>query len=196
MNCTVHIRPDGAEAWIPTQAPQWAQSVIAEAAKLPPEKVIVHTTLMGGGFGRRYQADFVMEAAQVAAKSAGKPIMVFWTREDDMQHGFYRPASYHKMQGVLDGNGSLAAWKHFQTSTSIAAKWSQKGAEDSGWASSELGPPFLTSHRISASSTCSPNRVCPAPGGVPSNTPAAASSWRVLLTSLRPLLARIRWRSE
>src|SRR5713101_2089263 len=66
MNCTVHIRPDGAEAWVPTQAPQWTQGVIAEAVKLPPEKVIVHTTLMGGGFGRRYQADFVMEAAQVA----------------------------------------------------------------------------------------------------------------------------------
>jgi isoquinoline 1-oxidoreductase subunit beta len=132
MNCTVQIRPDGAEAWVPTQAPQWAQGVIAEAAKLPPEKVIVHTTLMGGGFGRRYQADFVMEAAQVAAKAAGKPVMVLWTREDDMQHGFYRPASYHKLQGSLDANGSLAAWKHFQTSTSIAAKWSQKGAEDSG----------------------------------------------------------------
>ena len=132
MNCTVHIRPDGAEAWIPTQAPQWAQGVIAEASKLPPEKVIVHTTLMGGGFGRRYQADFVMEAAQVASKSAGKPVMVLWTREDDMQHGFYRPASYHKLQGALDANGSLAAWKHFQTSTSIAAKWSEKGAEDSG----------------------------------------------------------------
>ncbi len=132
MNCTVHIRPDGAEAWIPTQAPQWAQGVIAEAAKLPPEKVIVHTTLMGGGFGRRYQADFVMEAAQVAAKSAGKPVMVLWTREDDMQHGFYRPASYHKLQGALDANGNLAAYKHFQTSTSIAAKWSEKGAEDSG----------------------------------------------------------------
>ncbi len=132
MNCTVQIRPDGAEAWIPTQAPQWAQGVIAEAAKLPPEKVIVHTTLMGGGFGRRYQADFVMEAAQVASKSAGKPVMVLWTREDDMQHGFYRPASYHKLQGALDANGNLTAWKHFQTSTSIAAKWSQKGAEDSG----------------------------------------------------------------
>ena len=132
MNCTVQIRSDGAEAWIPTQAPQWAQGVIAEAAKLPPEKVIVHTTLMGGGFGRRYQADFVMEAAQVASKSAGKPVMVLWTREDDMQHGFYRPASYHKLQGALDANGNLAAWKHFQTSTSIAAKWSQKGAEDSG----------------------------------------------------------------
>jgi isoquinoline 1-oxidoreductase beta subunit len=132
MNCTVQIRPDGAEAWVPTQAPQWAQGVIAEAAKLPPEKVVVHTTLMGGGFGRRYQADFVMEAAQIAAKTAGKPVMVVWTREDDMQHGFYRPASYHKLQGALDANGNLAAWKHFQTSTSIAAKWSQKGANDSG----------------------------------------------------------------
>jgi isoquinoline 1-oxidoreductase subunit beta len=128
MNCTVAVRPDGAEAWVPTQAPQWAQAVIAEATKLPPEKVIVHTTLMGGGFGRRYQADFVMEAAQVA-KSAGKPVMVLWTREDDMQHDFYRPASYHKMQGTLDANGNLAAWKHFQTSTSIAAKWRQDGAE-------------------------------------------------------------------
>jgi len=132
MNCTVQIRPDGAEAWVPTQAPQWAQGVIAEAAKLPPEKVIVHTTLMGGGFGRRYQADFVMEAAQIATKTAGKPVMVLWTREDDMQHGFYRPASYHKLQGALDASGNLAVWKHFQTSTSIAAKWSPKGANDSG----------------------------------------------------------------
>jgi len=128
MNCTVHIRPDGAEAWVPTQGPQWAQAVIAEAAKLPPEKVAVHTTLMGGGFGRRYQADFVMEAAQVA-KAAGKPVMVLWTREDDMQHDFYRPASYHKLQGALDAQGNLAAWKHFQTSTSIAVKWRPNGAE-------------------------------------------------------------------
>jgi len=128
MNCTVHIRPDGAEAWVPTQAPQWAQAVIAGVSKLPPEKVIVHTTLMGGGFGRRYQADFVMEAAQVA-KVSGKPVMVFWTREDDMQHGFYRPASYHHFSGALDAKGHLAAWKHFQTSTSIDAMWSPKGKE-------------------------------------------------------------------
>jgi isoquinoline 1-oxidoreductase beta subunit len=146
MNCTVQIRPDGAEAWVPTQAPQWAQAVIAEAAKLPPEKVIVHTTLMGGGFGRRYQADFVMEATQVAAKSAGKPIMVLWTREDDMQHGFYRPASYHKMQAALDANGNLAAWKHFQTSTSIAAKWNQKPEEDKGLGEFGTGAtiPYIT----------------------------------------------------
>ena len=131
MNSTVDIRPDSAEAWVPSQGPQWAQAVIAEAAKLPPEKVTVHTTLMGGGFGRRYQADFVMEAAQVA-KISGKPVMVLWTREDDMQHDFYRPASYHRLEGALDGEGKLAAWKHFQTSTSIAAKWSEKGADDPG----------------------------------------------------------------
>ena len=131
MNCTVHIGPDSAEAWVPSQGPQWAQAVIAEIAKLPPEKVVVHTTLMGGGFGRRYHADFVMEAAQVA-KISSNPVMVLWTREDDMQHDFYRPASYHMLQGALDGEGKLAAWKHFQTSTSIAAKWSQKGADDPG----------------------------------------------------------------
>ena len=131
MNCTVHIQSDRAEAWVPTQAPQWAQAVIAEAAKLPPEKVTVHTTLMGGGFGRRYQADFVMEAAQVAKKT-DKPVMVLWTREDDMRHDFYRPASYHQCRGVVDADGNLAAWKHFQTSTSIAAKWSAKGEQDNG----------------------------------------------------------------
>src|SRR5262249_39180648 len=131
MNCTVHIQDDRAEAWVPSQGPQWAQGVIAGAAKLKPEQVTVHTTLMGGGFGRRYQADFVMEAAEVG-KVVKKPVMVLWTREDDMQHDFYRPASYHKLEGALDGAGDLAAWKQFQTSTSIASKWSQKGEEDDG----------------------------------------------------------------
>jgi len=131
MNCTVHIQSDRAEAWVPTQAPQWAQSVIAEATKLPPEKIIVHTTLMGGGFGRRYQADFVMEAAEVAKRTSA-PVMVVWTREDDMHHDFYRPASYHKCVGVVDSEGNLTAWKHFQTSTSIAAKWGAKGEESKG----------------------------------------------------------------
>ncbi|HVM75142.1 MAG TPA: molybdopterin cofactor-binding domain-containing protein [Candidatus Saccharimonadales bacterium] len=128
MNCTVHIQKDRAEAWVPTQAPQWAQDIIAKVSGLPPESVVVNTTLMGGGFGRRYQADFVMEAAQVA-KVTGKPVMVLWTREDDMQHDFYRPASYHKLQGAIASDGKIAAWKHFQTSTSIDAMWGEKGLE-------------------------------------------------------------------
>ena len=128
MNCTVHIQKDRAEAWVPTQAPQWAQDIIAKVSGLPPESVVVNTTLMGGGFGRRYQADFVMEAAQVA-KVTGKPVMVLWTRDDDMQHDFYRPASYHKLQGAIASDGKIAAWKHFQTSTSIDAMWGEKGLE-------------------------------------------------------------------
>ncbi len=128
LNCAVHIRPDGAEAWVATQAPQWAQDIIVGVSKLPRESVVVHTTLMGGGFGRRYQGDFVMEAAQVA-KATGKAVMVLWTREDDMQHDFYRPASYHHMQGAVDEQGNVTAWKHFQTSTSIAAVWDKDGAE-------------------------------------------------------------------
>lgn len=128
MNCTLHIRPDSAEAWVPTQAPQWALDIISQVSGLPKSSVTVHTTLMGGGFGRRYMGDFVMEAAQVAKKT-GKPVQVLWTREDDMQHDFYRPASYHRFSGAVDAQGNLTAWKHFQTSTSIDAMWSPKGAE-------------------------------------------------------------------
>ena len=147
MNCTVHIQADHAEAWVPTQGPQWAQSVIAEIANLPPEKVEVHTTQLGGGFGRRYQADFVMEAAQVA-KAIGKPVMVVWTREDDLQHDFYRPASYHTLEAALGDNGDLLAYKHFQTSTSIAYKWHKDGAEkpeDTEFGSGATVP-YQTSH--------------------------------------------------
>ena len=135
MNCTVHVRPDGAEAWVPTQSPQWALDVIATITKLPKESIRVHTTLMGGGFGRRAQGDFVAEAAQVS-KALGKPVMVLWTREDDMQHDFYRPASYNRMWGALDSKGNLAAWKHFQSSTAIAAMW---GPPDGNPADGEFG---------------------------------------------------------
>ncbi len=122
LNCAVHVREKDAEAWVPTQAPDWARDIIAGTTKLPKESINVHTTLMGGGFGRRYQADFVAEAAQVS-KALGKPVMVLWTREDDLQHDFYRPASYHRLWGALSADGKLAAWKHFQTSTSISAMW-------------------------------------------------------------------------
>jgi CO/xanthine dehydrogenase Mo-binding subunit len=150
MNCTVHIRPDGAEAWVPTQAPQWAQDVIAKVSGFAKDKIVVHTTLMGGGFGRRYMGDFVMEAAQIS-KVTGKPVMVLWTREDDMQHDFYRPASYHQFSGALDAKGNIAAWKHFQTSTSIDAMWSEKGAanpENSEFATAAFIPYQVPNYRV------------------------------------------------
>jgi isoquinoline 1-oxidoreductase beta subunit len=122
MNCTVDVRPDRAEAWAPTQAPQWARDVIAQVAGVDPDKVVVHTLLMGGGFGRRYQADFAVEAAQVS-KAVGAPVQLLWTREDDMHHDFYRPAALHRLTAALDGEGALHAWHHRFTSTSIQAFW-------------------------------------------------------------------------
>ena len=110
----------------------------------------MHTTLMGGGFGRRYQADFVMESAQVA-KATGKPVMVLWTREDDMQHDFYRPASYHKLQGAISNDGKIICWKHFQTSTSIEAMWGGKGeqeAEKSEFATAAFIPYVTPNFRV------------------------------------------------
>jgi len=119
MNCTAHVRGDGAEIWAPTQAPQWAQEEVAKALGLKPEAVKVHTTLLGGGFGRRSRYDFPVEAALVS-KAAGAPVQVLWTREDDMRHDFYRPASLHRLAAGLDGKGHLLAWTHRVVAPSIS----------------------------------------------------------------------------
>jgi isoquinoline 1-oxidoreductase subunit beta len=122
LNATVDVRKDRAEAWLPSQGPQWGQEVIAQIAGLPPTAVVVHTTLMGGGFGRRYTADFVAEAAQVS-KAVGAPVRLQWTREDDMQHDFYRPASMQRLSAALDSAGRPVAWLDRMTSVSISRWW-------------------------------------------------------------------------
>src|SRR5579862_1783945 len=131
MNITVYARGNDAEVWAPTQSPDWVQGTVAQVLGLKPDKVIVHTTLMGGGFGRRYMADFPAEAAQIA-KVVGKPVQLVWTREDDMTHDFYRPATCHHMRGAVDGNGRPVAWFHTLASTSIKGYWDPKAdpAED------------------------------------------------------------------
>jgi len=135
MNCTVVFRDGKAEAWAPAQGPEWVQGVVAQVGGLKPEQVKVNITLMGGGFGRRYQADFAVEAAQVAKKLPGTPVQLVWSREDDMMHDFYRPASYHRISGALDEKGNILAWKHRSTSTSIAEWWERQSPPES----SELG---------------------------------------------------------
>jgi isoquinoline 1-oxidoreductase subunit beta len=131
MNITVHARGSEAEVWAPTQSPDWVQGTVAQVLGLKPEKVIVHTTFMGGGFGRRYMADFPGEAAQIA-KQVGKPVQLVWSREDDMTHDFYRPATCHRMQGAVDVKGRPLAWYHTMASTSIKGYWDPKAdaAED------------------------------------------------------------------
>jgi isoquinoline 1-oxidoreductase beta subunit len=122
MNITVHAREGDAEVWAPTQSPDWVQGPVAKILDLKPPKVVVHTTLMGGGFGRRYMADYPAEAAQIA-KVVGKPVQLVWSREDDMTHDFYRPAACHQLRGAVDRDGRPLVWSHSLASTSIGAYW-------------------------------------------------------------------------
>jgi len=122
MNIAVHARAGEAEVWAPTQSPDWVQRTVAKLLDLPSQNVIVHTTLLGGGFGRRYMADYPAEAAQIA-KVVGKPVQLVWSREDDMTHDFYRPAACHRMRGAVNQAGHPLLWSHTITSTSIGAFW-------------------------------------------------------------------------
>jgi hypothetical protein len=99
MNCTASFTDGKVEIWSPTQFPDWATSATAAAAEIPPTDVKVHVTLMGGGFGRRINPDFSVEAALVS-KAAGKPVKVVWTRADDLRHDFYRPCAMHRMDAT------------------------------------------------------------------------------------------------
>ena len=128
MNCTVHVRSDGAEIWAPTQSPEWIAGAVAHATGLSPKSIVGHTTLSGGGFGRRYQLDFAVEAALVS-KAVGKPVQVVWTREDDMRFDFYRPVSYHKLAAALDEQRRPVAWHHRLVSTSIRDFWGGKSED-------------------------------------------------------------------
>ncbi|HXA98072.1 MAG TPA: xanthine dehydrogenase family protein molybdopterin-binding subunit [Candidatus Dormibacteraeota bacterium] len=111
MNATAHVMPDSCVVWAPTQNPGSTQSTAAKISGLPPEKVTVNTTLLGGGFGRRGEVDFIVDAVETA-KAVGAPVKLMWTREDDIRHGFYRPATYNVFRGALDANGMPAAWFH------------------------------------------------------------------------------------
>lgn len=111
MNCTAHVREDRCELWVPTQNQDAAQETAARITGLPFEKVQVHTTFLGGGFGRRIESDYVAEAVEISKKIKA-PVKVLWTREEDIQHDFYRPASYHELQAGLDPKGMPIAWTH------------------------------------------------------------------------------------
>ena len=130
MTCTAHVRSDGCDVWVPTQNQTRAQEVAAELTGLPKEQVRVHTTFLGGGFGRRLEPDFVSEAVRVS-KAAGAPVKVIWSREDDVQHGFYRPATYNRFAAALDAAGNPVAWTHRIVAPPILLKFGplEKGVD-------------------------------------------------------------------
>jgi isoquinoline 1-oxidoreductase subunit beta len=108
MNCTADVRADGCDVYAPTQFQTGAQGVAAHVSGLTPDKVKIHTVLLGGGFGRRFELDFIQEAVEVS-KAIGAPAKVVWSRADDMRHDQYRPGTYNKLAAALDKDGQPAA---------------------------------------------------------------------------------------
>jgi len=122
LNCTVEVRPDGAELWVGSQFQGVDQAAAAKALGLKPEQVKLNTMLAGGGFGRRANpvSDYVIEACEVA-KQVKVPVKVVWTREDDIRGGFYRPMYAHRVEVGLDAQNKVAAWNHTIVGPSIVA---------------------------------------------------------------------------
>jgi isoquinoline 1-oxidoreductase beta subunit len=119
QNCTALIDGDNCEIWAPNQGPDLVRSIVAHFTGIAQEKISVNTTFMGGSFGRRGYMDFAGEVAAIAQQMPTTPIKLIWSREDDMQHDFYRPSSYHGTKGALDIDGNILAWQHDIVTASI-----------------------------------------------------------------------------
>jgi len=124
MNATADVRDGRCTVWAPTQVQLRARALAAKASGLPLEQCTIHTTYLGGGFGRRLEADYVGEAVEVS-KAIAAPVKVMWTREDDIQHDFYRPMSVNTVRGVV-GGGQIVALTHQVVSPSWLRRWQPK----------------------------------------------------------------------
>jgi isoquinoline 1-oxidoreductase beta subunit len=126
MNCTADVRNNRCEIWAPTQSADGARRAVAEAIGLSQDDVVVHVTYLGGGFGRRYESDFVVEAVNIS-KAVNAPVKVLWTRDDDMQHDWYRTTSLHHLSAGLNEKGELVAFTHKIIAPSInGQRWPER----------------------------------------------------------------------
>jgi isoquinoline 1-oxidoreductase beta subunit len=122
MNATAVINGEALEIWAPTQSPSVTQGFGARTAGTTPDKVKVHTTLLGGGFGRKIEPDFIIDAVLLAKTMPGRPVKVIWSREDDVQHDKYRPLEAQHIQVGLDAKNNIVGWRHRIVAESIFAR--------------------------------------------------------------------------
>jgi isoquinoline 1-oxidoreductase beta subunit len=124
-NCTVHVRADGCDVWVGTQVAGRAQAAAAKVTGLPLDRVKVHNHLLGGGFGRRLEVDYITQAVAIA-KHVDGPVKVIWSREEDIQHDMYRPYYYDRISAGLDAAGKPVAWSHRIAGPSIVMRWGER----------------------------------------------------------------------
>ena len=150
MNCTVHVTPTSAEAWIGTQVMERVHAAVAKAANLPEAQVTIHNHVLGGGFGRRLEPDMAYDAARIA-KQVNAPVKVVWSREEDIRHDIYRPAYHNVISARLQGD-RIVGWKHKISGSSVMARWLppafQKGVDPDGVDSAQDIPYDIPNLRV------------------------------------------------
>ena len=127
MNATARVQDGRVEVWAPTQVPQMCRAAAARVAGVPEDKVDLHVTLLGGGFGRRLEVDYVAQAVRVAMDVPGVPVQLIWPREEDMRHDFYRPMHVARLRGVLAGNGEPLGLQIKSAGDAISPRWMERG---------------------------------------------------------------------
>lgn len=131
LNCTLHVRADACDVWLGTQAPARVQDVVARVTGLAPDKVRVHNHVMGGGFGRRLDADYVEQAAKIARQVQG-PVKLVWSREEDIQHDTYRPYFLDQLSAAMDAQGNVIGFSHRFTGSSVTARYAPEWTHENG----------------------------------------------------------------
>ena len=191
MNCTAEVRADGCDVWVPTQGQTASHQAAIAASGLPADKVKIHTTYLGGGFGRRGEADFVTEAVETS-KAVGKPVKVVWSREDDMQHDYYRPVTYVRMWGALDAAGKPVAFMQRIVQQSLMKRIGALPPNGVDFISVDGSPSCRTQSRTSGSNTSRPILASRSASGGRSAPPSRAIVVEAFIDEMATMAGRIR----
>ena len=127
MNCTAQVKDGKVTVWAPTQVPEMARAIAAKVAGVDAKEVTLHVTLLGGGFGRRLEVDYVAQAVRVAMACDGKPVQLVWSREEDMTHDFYRPMHVAQLRAAVDAQGQVNSLRIKSAGDAISPRWMARG---------------------------------------------------------------------